>query len=485
MAETYQLDPLLKGGHTMGSLRALKAFLGENEGTFEKFVVPCAGNFAAVQTIVNAGIDPNKISCSDISIYSSVIGYVCDPSKKVSELEFQALAPTLVELLTQGPTIDVSEDVAEGARILYAVKWCQLQSDKEYIRYQQLELQESAIQIMNAYASTLHSLEALLGGLSYEIRDAHPHIQAEVEKASTLLLYRPPGYSAGYPKLFASGGAFKWNEPSFPPIKAKEVGPFVAALTNASACALLYIPEGAAYDDLPAAQWAALYAELNAKTMKRTYLLSNRESQVSVTNRRKFRREPENIPPVYDDHEITEDCKISFVKTDMDTSLYFYDLFVRDLGMVKAEVYYVFCIDGQVAGALGFDIRTYITTRQPRLYETFGLSIMSERYARIGRLLMAAMCSQEFVSQFMRDNCGKDLLLPPLEEIQTTCLTKYHEAKKNRGILKLVGREEMDNGRFHLVYRTPVHKTDFKECLAAWLKKHAGYGRVSKGGTTV
>ncbi len=308
---------------------------------------------------------------------------------------------------------------------------------------------------------------------------------AEGGSASTFILYGPPGYTAGYSKMFASHEAFTWLEPDIPELVIKDIGPFIAGLASCKANVMIFATEGHAIEALPEGDWTSIYVELNSKTMKRTYLTTNKPSNVGVAKRHKFRTPPGNIPPVYDDHEITEDSVVSFVKTDMDTSLYFYDLFVRDLGMVKAEAYYLFCVDGQVAGACGFDVRTYLTTRQPRLYETFGLSITSERYARMGRLLMAGLCSQEFVTQFTSQHCAKDLLLPPIQELQTTCLTKYHEAKKNRGLLKLVKREKMPNGRFHLVYRTPIHQTTFKDVMAAWLKKHAKYGRAAKGGTTV
>lgn len=482
---SFKLDPIFRGGITSGALRAFESFLAEQEDRFDRYVIPAAGNMTAAQGIADHGIDPDKIHCSDISIYTSVLGYVCDPEKNVSDLGFQVLEPVLLALLIKGPTIECSEDVREGARILYAIKWCQLQGTTTYIEHLRKEVELGAGLILNAYAATLTELHTKLKGMHYEMRDAHPHMTEARDEEKTLIIYGPPGYGGGYSKMFASHGAFTWNEPAIPELVIKDIGPFIGGLVDAKATAMIFATEGHAIDDRPEGSWASIYVELNSKTMMRTYLLSNKASDVLVAKRRKFQVTPANVPAVYDDHEITEDCEISFVKTTLDMSLYFYDLFVRDLGMVKAEAYYLFCLDGQVAGACGFDVRTYLTTRQPRLYETFGLSITSEKYARMGRLLMAALCSQQFVTQFTQEHCAKDLLLPPIQEIQTTCLTKYHEAKKNRGILKLIKREKMPNGRFHLIYRTPVHQTTFKEVVAAWLKKHAKYGRVSQGGTTV
>ena len=113
---SFQLEPIFKGGLTSGSLRALEEFLIETEGKFERYVVPAAGNFTTAQALASHGVDPKKIFCSDISVYTSVLGYVCDPTKKVSDLGFKVIEPLLVALLKEGPTIECSEEVREAAK---------------------------------------------------------------------------------------------------------------------------------------------------------------------------------------------------------------------------------------------------------------------------------------------------------------------------------------------------------------------------------
>ncbi len=477
----FKLDPIFKGGISSGSLRALYAFLEEKKGTFDRYAIPSVGNYTAAQAIVQSGVATDKVHCSDTNLYSAVLGYLFDTDKTIAGLDFKVVDPVLALLLKTHPSNDCGPGVAEAARILYALKWCQLQGTTEYIKGMLKEVELAAGMIMNAYASTLTQLQDLLGGLHFELRAPHQHIPDEISNETALLVFNTTHYAAVTPAT----DAFTWNRP--PGLDLKKGEHKEVKISDATACILLYGAEGGMVGDLAEAEehgWEAMYAELNVKKMTRTYFLCNRSSEVAVANRRRFRKVPKNLPPIYDDHEITAETEIGFVLTDKDTALYFYDLFVKDLGMVDAEVFYLFCIDGQVAGALGLDSNHYRFRRIPLIYQTFGLSLTSERYARIGRIMIAGLCSQQFIDQFAGEHCPKDLMLPPISEIQTTCLTKYPEAKKNRGLMKLVHREKLPSGRFQLVYRTKVHPTTYTEVIEKWIKKHAGFARKAQGGTT-
>ena len=463
-----------------GASRALIAFLEEKSDEFDKYVVPSVGNYTVAQAIVNRGIDPGKIHCSDTNLYSAVLGYLFDPTKTIDDLGFKALDSVLVALLTMGPTDGDDPEIIAAARILYALKWCQLQGTTAYIRGVLLEVEEAAGAIMNAYASTLTQLQALLGGLHFELQGAHDHIPDATGNERALIVFNTTQYG----KVVPATAAFTWDRPAGVDLAQDEQKEIPVA--NAAACMLIYGTEGgSSVEDLFLMEgWEAMYAELNVKKMTSTYFMSNRPSEVGMANRRKLRKVPGDLPPVYDDHEINAETEIGFARVDRDTALYFYDLFVKDLGMVDAEVFYLFCIDGQVAGALGLDSNHYRMRRIPKTYQTFGLSLTSERYARIGRLLIAGLCSRQFIDQFRVEHCPKDLMLPEIAEIQTTCLTKYHEAKKNRGLMKLISREKLPNGRFQLIYRTAVHETTYTDVVAKWLTKHADFKRKAQGGTT-
>jgi len=62
----------------------------------------------------------------------------------------------------------------------------------------------------------------------------------------------------------------------------------------------------------------------------------------------------------------------------------------------------------------------------------------------------------------------------PLVNFQTTCLTKHHEQKGNRGILKIASREVLKNGMFRILYYTPFKNEGWDEMKIKFLQKE-GY----------
>ncbi len=461
-------DPIFKGVTPAGAVRALGKFLQGKD--FARYIVPCAGNMTIPEALAVSGVPADRIEASDITLYTSALGYLCDPEKSVVDLGFTPISAELANLLKGLPS---EQDVQSTAQILYAIKWTQLQGGREYVKWQRLEFERQAEAVHAYYVNGLVKLQQRLGGMHYAMEDCFDAVRAGLDDPGAFIYFNPPGYKGGYSKMFDPRGHYKWSPPDIEELDPKTVDGFLTELVNAQATVMVFGTEGHALDKLPEAGWEKLYTELNPKTGRRTYLATNSMVDRSILNRRRFWKLPEKVPPVYDEHEITKASKIAFIKTNAPTALYFYDAFVRELGMVKAEVYYLFCVDGQVAGTCGFDIRTHIIKREPTLYETFGLSMTSTRHARIGRLLMKALCCREFIDQFTAENVNPSLLLPPLTDIQTTCLTKFPEAKKNRGILKLIGRTQLPNGRFHLIYRTKVHELTFQQVLDEWVEKHA------------
>jgi hypothetical protein len=105
----------------------------------------------------------------------------------------------------------------------------------------------------------------------------------------------------------------------------------------------------------------------------------------------------------------------------------------------------------------------------PYIRETFGITISSRRYKRLGKLFMILLTTREFYAwtrvhtrQGIRHAVG----------IQTTSLTKHPEGKTDRGVLKVVKREQVHGGTWRLVYASPFRDVDYHDGLLEWLKKH-------------
>jgi len=63
-------------------------FVSDNKKKFDRFVVPCAGRFAATEVMIRTGIKPENFFCSDISLFSSVLGYFYS-KKDVNDLKIK------------------------------------------------------------------------------------------------------------------------------------------------------------------------------------------------------------------------------------------------------------------------------------------------------------------------------------------------------------------------------------------------------------
>jgi len=59
------------------------------------FFNACAGRFSVVEAAIKAGVPPQNVFASDIGLFSSIICYLADPSKKLKDLGIRILDPSL------------------------------------------------------------------------------------------------------------------------------------------------------------------------------------------------------------------------------------------------------------------------------------------------------------------------------------------------------------------------------------------------------
>src|SRR5438552_11602578 len=100
----------------------------------------------------------------------------------------------------------------------------------------------------------------------------------------------------------------------------------------------------------------------------------------------------------------------------------------------------------------------------------FEISQSSSRYhLRLVKLFMLLLTSGEIKKRLC------DILKLWLHEpagIQTTSITVHEEGKTDRGALKVISRERLDDGRFRIIYRANFRDDSFADVVTEWLKKH-------------
>lgn len=168
------------------------------------------------------------------------------------------------------------------------------------------------------------------------------------------------------------------------------------------------------------------------------------------------------------DDRITVDSEVRLVAVPPSVGLYCRDMMAHRLGVTRAEFYVVMLIGGKLASVSGYMGRAWAINKMEGPFEIFGFSVRVPVYPRLNKLHMMMLTSQAFVELVHKRYPG---VVWPIREFRTTCIAKGHELKENRGVLKLVSREKMDEGGFRLSYRQKYRPWDGTEALRLFLEK--------------
>jgi hypothetical protein len=445
--------------------------------THRRIVLPCVGRWATATAIVAKHGHPDRIEASDLCLFSSVVGYLADPRRDLDELGVRL--PGHLSRFTAG----AADAVEHGAGLLLAVKYLSTPPTTVHANEVRSELWAAAAALRGALAGGLRDQVELLAGCRYEIADVRHVLTDLAEEADegaggdVFVYVHAPAGRGGYTRMYGPAERAMWT--------------CLGRLTGAAAFAAAYVHRLAAeeFDPDEAADWHdgdaqmppgwVKLAAFAAAPQRVAYLIANRDtgdrpvaSRAAAAAVRRW--------PVYADEEITPDSVIEFAEVDRATCLHYRDLFVHRLGHTKAERYCLMLIDGRVTTAFGlhlFDVRR--GTKQ-HVWESFGITITSARYARLGKLFMLALTSGDFrrwlLARFPR------LQQADIVGIQTASPTQRHEGKTDRGVLKLVRRVPLPGGGFQLLYQGTFRHDTWPEVMAGWHAQHAWNARPSWDG---
>lgn len=290
-------------------------------GDSGKVLLPCAGRFAVASALIRSGCDPKMIESSDIGLFSSVIGYLADPTKAIADLGLNA-SPEYA------PFIDApSDELEHGAALMLALKWGGLVPTNPYAAALRTELWRERKAFIKHIRTRLEELVMILHGLSYRVADVREAFGVHSPDDLTAFAFTNlPGYKGGYSRMFGAGErGFGWH-PDVLEFDPKEARGFLDTLTDHPATILAYVHHG--LKQAPET-WMPLFA-MQLKRGRVDYIVSNRplperraESRIRAKAPRRF--------PIYDDQEITPESRVDFVQVDVHTCLYYRDLFSHDL----------------------------------------------------------------------------------------------------------------------------------------------------------
>src|ERR1035441_9480255 len=87
-----QTDPIFLGVVPRGA----RSYVAREIARLDRPLVnACAGRFSVVATAIKDGVPPSQVQASDIGLFSSLIGYLSDPTKSLDQLGILILDPAL------------------------------------------------------------------------------------------------------------------------------------------------------------------------------------------------------------------------------------------------------------------------------------------------------------------------------------------------------------------------------------------------------
>ena len=438
-------------GKTISPVREYIANL-INECKPKRILMPCAGSFAVVFLLSD---EQRKVTyCSDINLYSSIIGYLADGDcDNVTEK---------LGLHVKGQAED-AEDIDVLAEAMYRMALEQIKPNNEYGISKRKSMEIEHDELIEQIKADLMKCKERLSGIHYDIVDFREVVEDLHE--GDFLYVNPPTYSGGYEKMFPYD-EIQWDKPDIAFFEDKEYEALVNKMLDSDATVVVYSKKRVKIENAN-----IIYAQYMGGG-RTDYIISNKQFVGYAKSENKANKIA--IYPIYNEEEITPDSKVEMLEVDKETCLYYRDLFVHKLGTTKAECYYLMLIDGRVVTAFGLHRRDFFSAKSNYIEEVFGISVSSVRYKRLGKLFMMCLTSGEFKKYLM----SRMLMgARTLKGIKTSSKTSHWEGKTDRGVMKLVKREQQNNGTFLVVYQGDFRPDTYSDCVKRWLKQYGYYRR--------
>jgi hypothetical protein len=433
-----------------------------------RVIVPCCGQFTLVKCAITAGFDKKDILASDVSLFSSLLGYYY-AGRPLSELPFTIKPGRLAEEYER-----CDSDASRLALLLLYMKLSQLRTDRDFERRYADDLTGNAGEHTSRMRQALETFREFYSGITYGIEDLRK--VTEHDGPDTVILLNPPAYAGGYTKMFKKIGEVidfrvqidEWNA-------RKEYRAFYDSLKGMSAPCFIYrCNDTAGFDPRD-----VVFANEAGPKRVDYWLCTKPEVLQGWTHTGSVKLKPSHpsrpyhhVPMFSDADTLTVDSEVRFAVVKEEPALYYRDLLAHRLGDTKAELYVLCLIGGKMFSVAGFHSQKLRIGQENYIAETFGFTVRLERYPDANRLLMYLITCEEF-SRFLQSHMTHKNRTYEMRGLKTTCLSKYRKVKRNNGILPVIFREKLAKGAFADMYRI-VHQVDwyrrsYTDCIRLYL----------------
>jgi hypothetical protein len=432
---------------------------------------PCTGRFTVPQIAIEVGYKPENIYTSDISLFSSVIGYSFT-GKDLQDLRVEYHAPEL-EFLESYAGTD-----RHGGAIMFGICWCQNRVRSYYEQTYRDEMERDPERHIDELQNDIDEYKRVFAKAHYSQADLFDVVTEECRDSQNLIYVSPPNVSGGYAKMFDFGESISWDEPAISEfLPGKGDAKLQSEVRDSEALVLM-------------TQWGQLADDWKSRAVfgmefpggKMAYVLCNRpgECEKKVAPRPRLDVNDGGFSLLSEDHEITPKSNIVFMPTTADVALYYRDLFAHRLGATRSESYFVALLDGFLFGTLALHLHKTRIGQTRDVFESFRMTSPNRKYTRLNRLLVACIVSEQF--KRVVEYYEPTLIPLRVTGVSTVCIAQHQSVMTNRGLFKLTKKERMPNGMWHLNYRTAWKPWDFRGAVNTWCQKHAKFGDPNYGG---
>jgi hypothetical protein len=442
----------------------LRGIFENIQNDYDRYIVPCCGAFTIPFAMVEAGIKPEQIVASDISIFSYLMGsYIngVDPQNLEIEIESEFYDEICKRTKNKG-----------YGEIMLTMKVLQLEEHIYFQKMYQDEMIKNAPLYAKQFEDKLIPTKEKLGGITYLNEDLFVEIDKYKKDKKTCIWVNPPAYKGGYEKMFDFRDLVRFVvEPKFTEFDWKKDYErcYLDSKKN-KALQLWYRYKWLEDSFRNDATFGVEYA------IDRTdYILCNRPEEVleatkDVVVKKGMKLSPYKNIKVWEG-ELKEDSEIAFIECSRENGLYYRNLWAHRIGNTDAEFFTLFLIDGQIAGTVGFHLSAIMRLAEDKVLEVFGFTVPHDTYDRLNRLLMMCLCSKDTQTFMLTKTHLKSNPMVNVNGLKTACLSKYRKVKLNNGILNLTSKKKLENGMYHLMYEKEFEDNTYNDCIRRFLEE--------------
>jgi hypothetical protein len=436
---------------------------------YTRYVEPCAGAFAMPMVAQNAGWLPTQMECSDVSLYTAIVGGL---------LAGHDLAGLDVRV-DGDPVALPGQPLDQAAHLLWVQLLCRTQARPEVDYWKTLidDLTDNRQTHVDSITGRLALMVERLSGMNYRPQDMWSHMEQVVNDPHTIVNCNPPTYFKGFERFFDTKGRLTWAEPTyafFDP--ATGVDRLVHMFDGAPALLLCLQqkPPGQACHPRP------VFAR-DLSLGQYVYLISNRPDEVfAITGGPKVSRHavpdltPGNLAILPSNYDVRPDSVVAAVPVKQPVADYYRALWMHRLVGDPGGNNLLVLVDNQVAGVIGYSLaslsKPYTSdsrwSRHAILRFAIGAPHQTLRTTRLATMVALQRSTLELTA-----TPATAMFVQASEGIVTVEYTRHDESKGLRGLMTRIEKRKKPPDGNQLIYAADWQGHDYGQVLTDFVRK--------------